>query len=298
MATGGGPSGILLVDKPAGWTSHDVVAKARRLLGQRRIGHTGTLDPAATGLLVLCAGTATRLVEYMTRHDKTYSGVVMLGVTTDTDDAEGAVVSERPVPLLGEADAARVVSAFTGDIQQRPPAYSAISVGGERAYAAARAGREVALVPRTVVIHRLAITVVDETHLAIEVECGPGTYIRSLARDIGEFLGCGGHLASLRRTRVGGFTVSMAWLLTELLPLDARAAAERLLCSDDGVTEMPAAVLRPETADMLVQGRAAAVAGQAETQTVRLYDAGGGFRGIGTVEGALLRPAKIIEAAG
>ncbi|MEP7216707.1 MAG: tRNA pseudouridine(55) synthase TruB, partial [Anaerolineaceae bacterium] len=189
--------GILIIDKPAGWTSHDVVAKTRRITRQRRIGHTGTLDPMATGVLVLCLGRATRLVEYMTRHDKHYVGEITLGVTTDTDDAEGDELELKNVPELTEADLRRLEAAFIGDLQQRPPAYSAIKIDGKRAYALARAGAVVELRSRPVVVHELRLDPIAADRLRVEVRCGPGTYVRSIARDIGELVGSGAHLSAL-----------------------------------------------------------------------------------------------------
>lgn len=291
--------GLILIDKPAGWTSHDVVARARRITGQRRIGHTGTLDPMATGLLVLCLGQATRLVEYLTGHDKRYTGEVVLGRTTTTDDAEGDTIEERPVPAVTAVDLREVERRFTGPLFQLPPAFSAIKVAGKRAYAVARAGDTPQLEPRPVAVHALSLSAVSPGRLAIEVHCGPGTYVRSLARDIGAALGCGGHLGSLRRHAAGPFRVEAA---TTLERLEAAAGsgelAELLLPADDGMWSHEAAVLAPDGGRRFAHGlmhhsgsgaeRAAAVA--------RIYATSGDFLGVGSVSSlGEIRPVKVLN---
>ena len=184
--------GILLIDKERGWTSHDVVARTRGITHQRKIGHTGTLDPMATGLLVLCLGDATRLIEYMTIHDKRYEGEITLGAATDTDDADGSVISTAAVPRLTADDLTGIASRFVGEHMQRPPAYSAISVGGRRAYAVARGGGTPELAERAVVVHDLELSHLQPNRLSIRLHCGSGTYVRSIARDIGETPGLRG----------------------------------------------------------------------------------------------------------
>ncbi|MBN9141767.1 MAG: tRNA pseudouridine(55) synthase TruB [Micrococcales bacterium] len=207
-------SGILLVDKPQGVTSHDVVARARRLLGTRKVGHAGTLDPMATGLLLLGADSSTRLLTYLVGLDKEYLATIRLGVTTDTDDAEGATTATRDASAVTDAAIAAGIAALTGPIAQTPSTYSAIKVDGRRAYDRARAGEEVELAARPVTIHAFELlatrpggAVVD---LDVRVACSSGTYIRALARDLGGSLGVGGHLTALRRTRVGPFDVADA----------------------------------------------------------------------------------------
>ncbi|WP_448071647.1 tRNA pseudouridine(55) synthase TruB [Georgenia yuyongxinii] len=225
--------GLLVVDKPAGWTSHDVVARARRLAATKKIGHAGTLDPMATGVLVLGVGRATRLLTYLVGADKEYGATVRLGQATVTDDAEGDVVdSAGAAPLLradGTADTAAVEAALAGlrgPIDQVPSAVSAIKVDGERAYARVRQGEDVALPARPVTIHRLDLTappraaVVGGTtvlDLDVVVGCSSGTYVRALARDLGAALGTGGHLTALRRTRVGPFTLDGARTMADLV---------------------------------------------------------------------------------
>lgn len=204
-------SGFLLVDKPIGPTSHDVVQAARRALGTKRIGHTGTLDPAATGLLLLCVGKATRLQQFLLAWEKVYVGDIALGYATTTYDSEGEPVgAARPVPPLTAELLAQLNGRFSGSIQQLPPPYSAKKVGGRKFYELARAGEEVPLEAKDVTIHALAIEVVAPDRLHFEVTCASGTYMRSLAHDLGKALGCGGHLASLRRTRIGPWRVEHA----------------------------------------------------------------------------------------
>lgn len=220
-------SGLAVVDKPAGWTSHDVVARSRRILGTRKIGHAGTLDPMATGVLLLGVGRATKLLGHLALASKEYEAVIRLGVTTVTDDAEGEVVEERPVGELAAPRLAAAMAALTGEIDQIPSSVSAVKVDGKRAYARVRSGEEVTLAPRRVTVSAFDLRERRDratgapdpagTDLAVRVACSSGTYVRALARDLGAALGCGGHLTALRRTSVGPFT------LGEALGLDAFA---------------------------------------------------------------------------
>ncbi len=250
-------NGILLVDKAAEWTSHDVVAKVRGLFGQKKVGHTGTLDPAATGLLVVCLGRATRLAEYMAGHEKTYSGVIRLGVTTTTDDAEGEPVAEQAVPQLTAANLAALAERFTGVLDQVPPQYSAVKTSGVRAYAVARRGGVAPLAARQVVVHQLSLRLLpDGKSLEIDLRCGAGTYVRSLARDLGEALGCGAHLASLRRLEAGPFSVTSAHTLEAI---DDRSAEDRealLLPLQAGLSHLPSVCVTTAEARRLADGLA------------------------------------------
>ncbi|MDJ1113075.1 tRNA pseudouridine(55) synthase TruB [Microbacterium dauci] len=205
------PSGVLLVDKPGGITSHDVVARARRALQTRKIGHAGTLDPMATGLLILGVGPATRLLTYIVGLDKTYEATIRLGVTTDSDDADGTVTGTADATAVTDDAIRNGIAALTGEIEQVPSTVSAIKVGGKRAYDLARAGEQVELKARAVTVSRFDVLetrrgdgVID---LDVVVDCTSGTYIRALARDLGAGLGVGGHLTALRRTRIGTFDV-------------------------------------------------------------------------------------------
>ena len=208
--------GFLNVCKPPGFTSHDVVAVVRRTLGTRRVGHAGTLDPMAEGVLPICVGRYTRLVDYISEGDKGYYAQIVLGARTSTDDAEGEVVERRPVPPLTEAELHQALDAFRGPIEQVPPAFSAVKVAGQRAYALARRGDAPRLAARTVTMYRLEMLRWGPPSLSILVACSKGTYIRALARDLGERLGCGAHLTKLMRLWVGTFGLAEAISLDEL----------------------------------------------------------------------------------
>ncbi|RPF22115.1 tRNA pseudouridine(55) synthase TruB [Myceligenerans xiligouense] len=212
------PDGFVVVDKPAGWTSHDVVARTRGLAGTRKVGHAGTLDPMATGVLVLGVGKATRLLTYVVGADKDYDATIRLGVTTNTDDAEGETTATQGAAGVTDAGLRAAVTRLTGDIMQVPTTVSAIKVDGERAYARARAGKDVELAARPVTVSRFDVLAtrdgvadgVPVLDLDVRVTVSSGTYVRALARDLGAALGAGGHLTALRRTRVGGYGLDMA----------------------------------------------------------------------------------------
>ena len=225
-------NGILLIDKEPGWTSSDVVVKLKGILRERRIGHAGTLDPMATGLLTVFVGRATRAVEFAEGHDKRYLASLRLGITTDTQDITGNVLEQQPV-LTGEAELKDALSRFHGKIEQLPPMYSAIRVGGRRLYDIARRGGEVERVPRPVTIHELRLLGREGEDWLLDVRCSKGTYIRTLCHDIGRLLGCGGCMSALRRTEAGGFSVRDAIQIGEAQRLaDEGRIAERLLPVD------------------------------------------------------------------
>lgn len=214
------PPGLVVVDKPAGMTSHDVVARVRRLAGTRKVGHAGTLDPMATGVLLLGVNRATRLLGHLMLTEKAYDAVVRLGVTTTTDDAEGETTAEVPASGLEDDQVRSAFQAFVGDIEQVPSSVSAIKVGGRRAYARVRAGESVELAARPVTVHAIDVRRISRHDEVVDVEvsvrCSSGTYIRALARDVGAALGVGGHLTALRRTAVGPFALRDAHTLDEL----------------------------------------------------------------------------------
>jgi tRNA pseudouridine55 synthase len=209
-------SGLVVVDKPGGMTSHDVVARVRRLAGTRKVGHAGTLDPMATGVLVLGINRATRLLGHLMLTEKAYDATIRLGVTTTTDDAEGEALATAATDGLEEATIRRVLSGFVGEIDQVPTAVSAIKVEGRRAYQRVRDGEQVELTPRSVTIHDLTVHDVSGPEVRISVRCSSGTYIRAIARDAGAALGVGGHLTALRRTAVGKFGLDQARTLEQL----------------------------------------------------------------------------------
>ena len=236
--------GLVVVDKPAGWTSHDVVGRMRRLAGTRKVGHAGTLDPMATGVLVLGIGRATRLLGHLALTTKTYEATLRLGQTTVTDDAEGDVVTERDASAVTDEALAAAVAALTGKIAQVPSAVSAVKVDGVRSYARVRKGEQVELAARSVTGSQFEVLRRDGADVDVVVTCSSGTYVRALARDVGEALGVGAHLTALRRTRVGPFGLQQARTLEQLaeelvvLPLDRAVAAAfpaRTLTGDEAV---------------------------------------------------------------
>ncbi len=255
-------SGLLVVDKPAGWTSHDVVARVRRLAGTRRVGHAGTLDPMATGVLLLGVERATRLLGHLALTTKAYTATVRLGQATVTDDAEGEVVSSASADGVTSDALAAAVATLTGDLQQVPSAVSAIKVDGRRSYARVRSGDQVELAPRPVTVSVFAVLATHRPEpglldVDVVVECSSGTYVRALARDLGRALGVGGHLTALRRTRVGPFTLDSARTLEQLeagfsvLPLSAAVAAA-----------FPARVVDAEVARVVSHGGRLPLAGE------------------------------------
>ncbi len=208
--------GLVVVDKPAGITSHDVVARVRRLAGTRKVGHAGTLDPMATGVLVLGVDRATRLLGHLMLTDKAYSATVRLGATTTSDDADGEVLVERPVEGVTSEHVREALATMVGEIEQVPSAVSAIKVDGRRAYDRVRAGEQVELAARRVRVDAIEVTRHEGMEVDIDVRCSSGTYIRAIARDLGELLGCGAHLTALRRTAVGPYDLAVARTLDEL----------------------------------------------------------------------------------
>jgi tRNA pseudouridine55 synthase len=292
-------NGLLVLDKPQGITSRAAVDRAQRWFPRgTRIGHTGTLDPLATGVLVLCLGVATRLTEYVQRMAKTYRTEILLGARSDTDDADG-VVTQVPVVRPPTLDVVRTcLATFVGAIEQVPPSYSAAKVTGRRAYDLARAGQEVALEARTVRIDAIDILVYDFPRLEIEVRCGKGTYIRSLARDVGEKLGCGGLVQFLRRTTVGPFTADRA------VSLDADAATARasLHPLSAALAELPTLTLPSSEATRLRHGQVVSLPVDAlrnpgsRPGECAVVDLAGKLVGVGTLDpqrGVVL-PAKML----
>jgi tRNA pseudouridine55 synthase len=239
---------VLLVDKPAGLTSHDVVAIVRRAVGERRIGHAGTLDPFATGLLVLLLGRGTRLLPYIDGEPKVYEAEIAFGTETDTDDATGKPSRSAPLPSRAAVNAA--ISSLTGTFDQLPPAFSAKKVGGRRAYAAARAGAPVELRPATVTVHSWERLRETDTMLGVRITCAGGTYIRALARDLGRLSGSAAHLRQLRRVRSGPFVVDNA---TPLETVRERPPAPLPLVA--AIPSMPVQELAGEELNLVAQGR-------------------------------------------
>jgi tRNA pseudouridine55 synthase len=287
--------GLLVIDKPAGITSRAVVDRVQRWLPRgTKIGHTGTLDPLATGVLVLCIGAATRLTEYLQRMTKTYRAGILLGSRSDTDDTDGTITAVENANPPDRAGVAACLSGFIGVIEQSPPAFSAAKVAGRRAYDLARRGKDADLHPRRVHIDRIDVLAYDYPRLELEVRCGKGTYIRSLARDVGDHLGCGGLIQTLRRTRVGPFTEENA------LTLDAGAETTRsnLLPLAAAVPCLVAVTLDETRLAKLRQGRAvpAQVTVCPEDDPMAVFDERGELVALARFdrERGLLRPEKVI----
>ena len=216
------PGAVFLVDKPQGPTSHDIVRELRRWTGLRRVGHGGTLDPLASGLLPIFVGAATRLNEYLAPYRKSYEATILLGQATDTDDSEGQVVATAPVPDLSAADLDATLEQFRGDIEQTPPQFSAVKRNGVAAYRTARSGEHVEIEPRPVTVHELVVTSVAIPYVTLSMSVSTGTYVRAIARDLGQALGCGGHVTEMRRTMIGANSATDAHT-----PAALAAAAEQ-----------------------------------------------------------------------
>ncbi len=248
--------GILVIAKPAGWTSHDVVAKVRKLLGVRRTGHAGTLDPMATGVLLVCVGKSTRLSEYLMAGVKEYHATARLGIETDTYDSDGQILSEQPVRDFSWEEIDSALQAFSGETWQVPPAYSAIKSGGVPAHRRARRGEEVVLPARRIVIHQVRLMRWENPELKIEIRCDPGTYVRSLTHDLGARLGCGAVLTSLSRTRSGCFDLSQAVSLEDLAIAAASGGIDRLLLPPiTALGALTRVAVGPDEQHRLIQGQ-------------------------------------------
>ena len=291
------PDGILNLDKPRGPTSHDVVAHVRKLTDVRRVGHAGTLDPLATGVLLLCIGRATRVAEYLMAGQKVYRARVRLGIATDTYDAQGQVVNETPVEV-NRTQVEAALAQFRGQIAQVPPMYSAIKREGTSLHRLARQGIEVERKPRPVEIFRLELTEWEPPECTLELACSRGTYVRSLAHDLGQSLGCGAHLTGLVRLASGDFCLEEAVTLEQF----AQAAAENrwpdlLHPIDDALTHFPALHLDAEGARRLCLGQAVASRESEGASLVRVYGPDGDFVALATPDPAsgLLRPRKVFR---
>ncbi|MBP6626680.1 MAG: tRNA pseudouridine(55) synthase TruB [Arenimonas sp.] len=312
--------GLLLLDKPAGLSSNAALQRVRHLLRAEKGGHTGALDPLATGLLPLCLGETTKIAGLLLGGRKAYEARVRLGVVTDTDDADGLVLRERPVPPLGPEAITAALAPFLGDIRQRPPIFSALKQGGEPLYAKARRGEAIEVPERQVSVHAITLLGRDGPDLCLAVTCGSGTYIRSLARDLGEALGCGGHITALRRTWVEPFTAPRMVTLEQLEALDEPAREALLLPVEAGLAHWPAVVVDAEQARRLGLGQGIVLElsglkslpqGQGSTpvggtsvpistrpQAVNITNAAGRSLGLGELApDAILRPKRLFRWA-
>lgn len=293
--------GLLAIDKPAGWTSHDVVGRVRRLTGVRRVGHAGTLDPFATGVLVVAVGKATRLLRFVQEGDKRYTAHVVFGAETDSGDIDGQVIqTSAPARWPKDVEVEGVLERFTGDISQVPPAHSAIRVEGKRLYEHARAGSEVEIPTRTVKIHAIRLVEYDPPDMIVDITCGTGTYVRSLARDIGRELGTGAYCHGLCRTRVGDFGLDDSWDLEGLGELDVRGSWARIAAHPDAAVHgMPAAIIDREGAEAWYHGRLVRPCHSAllPDGPLRVYDVDGRFLGLGDgVQDQGIKPSIVFAA--
>lgn len=285
------PDGLLVLDKPLAHTSHDCVNRLRRLFGTRKVGHGGTLDPSATGVLVFCLGPATRLLEYLSGADKTYVGQFVFGTTTDSDDADGEVLVTADASALTEDDVRAALADFVGDLQQVPPRVSAKKIDGRKMYELHRKGREFEPQPVAVRVDRLELTAFADEVATVEVDCGSGTYIRSLARDVGAALGVGAHLRGLVRTRAGAFTLAEAVGLPELTALDDDGRRARLLPGERAVAHLTRVRVPVEEVPALRCGKWLPL--PAGDGPLALLDDDGRLLAIGQREGDGVRPRKV-----
>lgn len=292
--------GILNINKATGMTSHDVVARVRRLLKQKRVGHAGTLDPAASGVLPICVGQGTRVAEYLSESGKAYQAEILFGVVTDTYDAEGTVVRTADATDLALSQIEQALLHFLGPQMQLPPRYSAIKLQGQPAYKRVRSGEELTLEPRPITIYQLHILAWSPPRLTLEIECSKGTYIRSLAYDLGERLGCGAHLATLVRTRSGPFTLSESITLEQLATAVEQGTVGTLLTLPDIVLQhYPALQLDNTTAGLVLHGNAFRFpqTPHPPAELARVYDAAGHFLAIAVwnAEEEVWQPKKVFS---
>ena len=280
-------NGIVIIDKPADWTSQDVVSKLRGVLHERRIGHGGTLDPMATGVLPVFVGRGTRAVEFFEHAEKTYEAVLHLGITTDTEDITGNILEQKEVRVSKE-DLLAVLEKFRGEIQQIPPMYSALKINGQKLCDLARKGKEVERKPRTITIHRLECTEFDGTFARLLVCCSKGTYIRTLCKDIGQALGCGGCMESLRRVTAGAYTIDEAVPLQTLV--DSADPESYLRPVDSMFTGHPAVTLTPKQETRCRNGNSFSI--DLPEGTYRAYSESGAFLMLAKVESGIMSTIK------
>lgn len=291
-------NGILVIDKPAGWTSHDVVNKARRILQEKRIGHTGTLDPLATGVLVLCIGKATRLVRYLESDDKAYTAQLKLGITTDTLDSEGKVLDTREYTPPSPERIKEALAGFQGAISQRPPAFSALKVSGVPSYRLARQGTPPKHGERAVTILSIDLLEYRDPLVEFNVQCSKGTYVRTLCADIGERLGTGAHLTSLIRTRAGRFGLAQAISLERLAEMAAGGnGGSALISPDEALHRLRSVTVDRAEADRIAHGRSLEIpAGLPEggSDPVRILGLDGQLLAVARIHDRFLQPETVL----
>ena len=286
-------NGVININKPKGFTSHDVVAKLRGILSMKKIGHTGTLDPDATGVLPICVGRATKTADMLTATEKEYIAKVVLGSETDTQDASGTVLKSAPVNVT-EEEIKQTSSSFIGDIMQIPPMYSAIKQDGKKLYELARKGQVVERKPRPVTIFELEVMEINlpENWFTMRVKCSKGTYIRTLCQDIGEKLGCFAHMGELERTKSGKFSLEESYTLEQVQEAMVKGDTSFLTPIDQIFSDMPTLVLSQRKAEKMCNGTQVSTPGMVEGVTYRVYDEDGRFLTISTAAGGLLKIEK------
>ncbi|MCC6944814.1 MAG: tRNA pseudouridine(55) synthase TruB [Thermomicrobiales bacterium] len=293
--------GLLIVDKPAGWTSHDVVGRIRRLAGQRSVGHAGTLDPAATGVLPIALGSALRALEYLAGATKSYRAEITFGLTTDTLDIDGRVTRTCDPPNSSIEEIVQLLETFLGRSEQIPPIYSAIKIDGAPLYERARRGETVEPAARSVMIHSLALIDWAPPMLTVDIDCSKGFYVRSFARDLGERAGSCAYLSNLVRTRTGPFDLCDAWTLGELSEAPLAEEWERIAIAPDACAfDLPAVILEVDRVRDWEHGKRLPLDDTPESGPVRVYDSTGVWLGIGEItlddDRPVLRPRKVIPA--
>lgn len=287
--------GLLVIDKPLGMTSRAALDRAARWFPRRtKLGHTGTLDPLATGVLLLCMGHATRLADFVQAMPKSYESEFTLGATSATDDAEGPIVAAHDAVIPTRIEVESVLQSFVGEIEQMPPAYSAVKVGGKRAYELSRRGRVADLTARTVRVDSIEILDYQHPKLRLRIDCGKGTYIRSLARDLGQRLNCGGYVSRLRRTRIGPFRAEQA----VSLDADPTQGVAQVRSMAEAVAELPAQVASIDEAIRLRNGQCIAAANRYDEAWVAIFDASGRLLAVArpTADGSALHPERVMPA--
>ncbi len=291
--------GVINIHKPLGMTSHDVVQKVRSILKEKRIGHTGTLDPLATGVLVLCVGKATRIAQYLEAGEKEYEAVMRLGIKTDTLDSEGLILEMQSYTSPSRKSVLEALRRFTGSIMQQPPAYSAIKVAGVPSYKLARAGKATSLKPRQVKIYQIALTEYDDPFVSFTVRCSKGVYIRRLCADIGEMLGMGAHLTGLVRIRSGRFIIEQSVTLEKLKDIPVASLKDQALIStNDALGDFPKVMISEMESARIIHGNQVPCPGSFANNTsnlVRIQDQGGRLLALARVTSGVLKPELVFS---
>lgn len=293
--------GLLIIDKPASWTSHDVVARIRRLAGQRSVGHAGTLDPAATGVLPVALGSALRALEFLAGASKSYRAEITFGIGTNTLDIEGHITRRCEPPHRTSDEIRQLLDTFVGPARQTPPIYSAIKLDGSPLYERARRGETIEMPQRDIVIHRLSLVDWEPPVLTVDIDCSKGFYVRSFARDLGERAGSCAYLSNLVRTRAGAFDLCDAWTLAELAEAPLAEEWERIAIAPDAAAfDLPAVILDASRVPDWENGKRIDLDAIAEPGPVRVYDSWGAWIGIGAVDfdghHTFVRPRKVVPA--